>query len=670
VKANFDRRSRRLGDGRFLVPSEGHAKSGGHAKRVVTVIIALFAMVNVAAEERYSPYPSKTYPRNVYFGDTHLHTNLSVDAYGFGNERLSPDEAYRFAKGDEIRAHNGELVSLSRPLDFIVVADHAVNLGVFRRIAEREPKLMSTEIGQRWAAQLDKAEVLARDVLTQKTEQGFVDALNALYTGRLFYRGAWSEDFIEDTDIRRSAWEEVCDNADRHNVPGQFTAFIGYEWTPPTQHPKSPNLHRNVIFKGSGNEACRVLPFSYRNSENVEDLWSYLADYESSYGEVLAIPHNGNLSAGVMFGPDDFDGNPISAQYAKMRARFEPIYEVTQYKGDGETHPVLSPTDEFAAFETWNVPGYFGVIPDNFEEQKRYEYARSALQLGLQHEVNLGVNPFKFGMIGSTDAHTSLATANEDNYWGKLTIYEPSPYRAKRTWHFSAGGYAAVWAVENTREALFDALKRREAYATTGPRMTVRFFGGWSFNEADAHRADIAGIGYAKGVPMGGDLSNADAGQVPHFLVGAVKDPDGANLDRIQIVKGWRDEEGMLHEKVYNVALSGRREIASDGSVQPVGNTVDVAEASYKNTIGEAQLTAMWKDPDFDPGELAFYYARVIEIPTPRWTAYDAKRYGLSDLKVQDYGDVLGEASSKYLPREVPMIVQDRAYTSPIWYTP
>jgi len=368
---------------------------------------------------------------------------------------------------------------------------------------------------------------------------------------------------------------------------------------------------------------------------------------------VLAIPHNGNLSSGMMFAPIDYDGNPITADYARTRSRWEPLYEVTQYKGDGEAHPILSPTDEFADYETWHVPGFFGKRPDDWAKQKRYEYARSALKLGLEQKAKLGVNPFKFGMIGATDSHTSFSTAREDNFWGKISFNEPSPYRAAKSWHFAASGMAAVWATENTRSAIFAGMKRKEAYATTGPRMTVRFFGGWGYVSTDAAAHDFVGIGYRKGVPMGGDLTHGPADKAPTFLVRVVKDPDGANLDRVQIIKGWREKEGELHERVYDVALSDGRHADSDDKVPPVGNTVDVENASYSNSIGDPELAVVWKDPDFDPAELAFYYARVIEIPTPRWTAYDAKHYGLKDL-----------------PRDVPMVTQERAYTSPIWYTP
>ena len=389
-----------------------------------------------------------------------------------------------------------------------------------------------------------------------------------------------------------------------------------------------------------------------------------MSDYENkTRGEAIAIPHNGNVANGLMFPLSNIQGKPLSTSYAKTRSRWEPLYEVTQIKGDGEAHPALSPNDEFADYETWNSwDGWTmeGIKTQGWQERKKSEYARSALKLGLGQQVKLGVNPFKFGMIGSTDSHTSLATADENNYWGKLSLYEPSQYRATQPrtgivasgWEMASSGYAAVWAEENTREAIFSAMKRKEVYATTGPRMTVRFFGSFDYQSSDAFKPGLAKIGYSKGVPMGGDLTNAPMGKSPNFLIRAVKDPDGANLDRVQVIKGWLDKKGKLHEKIYNVALSdGRKE--KHGKVRPVGNTVNVQDASYTNSIGDPELAVVWKDPDFNQDELAFYYVRVLEIPTPRWTAYDAKYFGIKDI-----------------PEEVPMITQERAYTSPIWYTP
>jgi hypothetical protein len=357
-------------------------------------------------------------------------------------------------------------------------------------------------------------------------------------------------------------------------------------------------------------------------------------------------------------------GKPLSKEYAKTRIRWEPLYEVTQIKGDGETHPFLSPNDEFADFGTWDK-GNLNLSEPKTDDMLQHEYARTALELGLQLEDELGTNPFKFGMIGSTDSHTALSTADDDNFFGKHAGSEPSPQRMEHPfakfgdleilgWETLASGYAGVWARENTREALFDAMQRKEVYGTTGPRMLVRFFGGWDFESSDASTRQPAAVGYQKGVPMGGDLSNAPAGKSPTFLVAALKDPIGANLDRVQIVKGWQDGKGKLHERVYDVAVSDGRDIGSDGRCKtPVGNTVDVANANWTNSIGDTEMITVWKDPDFDRGQRAFYYVRVIEIPTPRWTAYDAKYFGLEDVDP-----------------EITMITQERAYTSPIWYTP
>ena len=409
----------------------------------------------------------------------------------------------------------------------------------------------------------------------------------------------------------------------------------------------------------------RTVPFSQYDSQNPEDLWRTLHAFEQETGgQVLAISHNGNLSNGRMYTLENFAGDPLSRADAELRIRYEPLIEATQIKGDSESHPFLSPDDEFANYEIWDRSNLDGTEPKT-KDMLQWEYARQALKNGLMLEKNLGVNPFKFGMIGSTDSHTSMATAGEDNFFGKHSGVEPEPHRWEHVvieapnpdftimgWQQAASGYAGVWATENTREAIFDAMKRKEVYATTGPRMTVRFFGGWEFDESDANTRDPARSGYAKGIPMGGDLREAPGGTSPRFLVAARKDPYSGNLDRIQVIKGWLDADGDLHEKVYDVAWSGDRKAGADGEVPAVGNTVDVANATWTNTIGSAELITVWEDPDFDSGERAFYYARVIEIPTPRWTAYEAKRFQID------------------MPDEVPMTTQERAYTSPIWYTP
>jgi len=468
----------------------------------------------------------------------------------------------------------------------------------------------------------------------------------------------------------RSAWEEVIKSAEGANEPGRFTAFIGYEWTSNSGGDGTGNLHRNVIYRDGGGRARLVDPFTTAKpwgSPDPRDLWKWMAAYEDkTHGRVLAIAHNGNLSNGRMFPIiESFTGKKIDLEYARSRARWEPLIEATQIKGDGEAHPVLSPNDEFADFEKWDE-GNLDISDAKKPEMLEFEYARSALKNGLKMEAEFGVNPYKFGMIGSTDTHTALATAEEDNFFGKVTVNEPSASRVMHPfmenpeldlkvmgWEQSASGYAAVWATDNTREAIFDAMERRETYATTGSRLIVRFFGGWNFDDKDSHNRMPANVGYTKGVPMGGDLTNAPDGKVPTFLVAALKDPIGANLDRYQIVKGWMDEKGELHEKVYDVAWSGDRTPGKDGKLPPVGNTVDVAEATWTNTIGATELIKVWKDPDFNPNQKAFYYGRVIEIPTPRWTAYDAKYFGLTGIDAK-----------------IPMTLQERAYTSPVWYTP
>lgn len=614
-------------------------------KSVPISLLALsvaFSMSASALAEKapYSPGVDKDHPKNVYWGDTHLHTRNSADAYSLQNTNLSPDDAYRFAKGGELTAHNGMRVRLRRPLDFLLVSDHASFLGGYYRFQKGDPLVVDTEVGRRWSAYIEAGEMA-------KMFGEFVGSINEpeVYTA------------LPESSIR-SIWRDVAKTADRNNEPGKFTAFSGYEWTSMIE---GNNLHRVMIFKDGADKVGQMLPFSAHDSRDPEDLWNALAEYEQqSGGEVLSIPHNGNLSNGMMFSDKTVPGGPLTKAYAETRARWEPIYEVTQVKGDGEAHPILSPDDEFADYENWDEDN-IGRSAKKENWMLPHEYARGALKLGLQFEAKLGVNPFKFGMIGSTDSHTSLATGAEDNFFGKFPESEPGPQRFENimagrlwsNWKIVASGLAAVWAQENTRESLFESMKRKEVYATTGSRMVVRFFGGWDYAKGDIDRPDYVDVGYAKGVPMGGDLANAPKGKAPTFLVFAAKDPDGANLDRAQIVKGWLDTDGSLKEKVYDIALSdGRKVSRRTGKAKPVGSTVDVKDASYTNAIGDPQLSAAWSDPDFDPKERAFYYVRVIEIPTPRWSAYDAKFFGL------DVAD------------DVPMINQDRAYTSPIWYTP
>lgn len=585
-----------------------------------------------ASEQSYSPYAQDHFPNNLYWGDTHVHTRNSNDSVLFGyNEGLTPADAYEFARGEVVRA-NGMDVKLSRPLDFLVVADHAINMGV----------VSMTEAG----GEMLKAWKLAM----AKGDREVVGA---------FGSKIWNEDLNPSADFKATVWQSVTADAERYNAPGKFTAFIGYEWTSWGVQPGG-QLHRVVIFKDGAEKTNKIVPFTSYDSKKPEALWQFFSQYEEQTGgEVLAIPHNPNLSQGQAFSLLDTDDRPLSRDYAKTRSRWEPLLEVTQIKGDSETHPDLSPNDSFAEFETWSA--FRKMSEEEASNNRPHEYARSALKLGLDQQFRLGVNPFKFGLIGSTDSHTSLATADEDNFWGKFTKNGPVPKRVtgeRDTLEFwgtqnSAAGYAAVWATENTRDSLFAAMKRKEVYASTGPRINVRFFGGWDYTADDALHHNLAQIGYRKGVPMGGDLTSGPRDRAPSFLIRALKDPNGANLDRVQVVKGWRDEGGNLHEKIYNVALSDQRKPDNKGKVEPVGNTVDIQSATYRNSIGEPELSVTWQDPDFDRNELAFYYVRVIEIPTPRWPAYDVKFFGIKDI-----------------PDDVLMITQDRAYTSPIWYSP
>jgi len=608
------------------------------------------AAEKVFPKRPYSPYAGRNFPRRPFFGDTHLHTGFSFDAGAFGC-RLSPRDAYRFARGEETTASSGQRVKLSRPLDFLVVADHSDNMGFFLDLLGGKPEVLADPMGREWydMSQAGKGADAAIEIITSFSHGTYPKALM----------------YLPGTAPYRSAWRETIRAAEEANDPGRFTAFIGYEWTSNTG---GNNLHRNVIFRDGAAKASLVEPYITQKplgSDDPRDLWKWMAAYEEKTGgDVLAIAHNGNLSNGRMFPViESFTGKPVDREYVEIRARWERLYEVTQIKGDGEAHPFLSPNDELADYETWDK-GNLDCSEVKKPEMLEFEYARSALKTGLKLEAGLGTNPYKFGMIGSTDAHTGLAAVEEENFFGKTSSTEPSAQRAEHpfiktkaaeimTWETVASGYAAVWASENTRESLFDAMQRRETYATTGPRLLVRFFGGWDFEPSNAHDRMPAEIGYRKGVPMGGDLRDAPPGKSPTFLVAALKDPIGANLDRYQIIKGWLDAKGEVHEKIYDVAVSGERKIDADGRCKTsVGSTVDVPNATWTNTIGAPELIAVWKDPDFDAAQRAFYYGRVIEIPTPRWTAYDAKYFGAK------------------LGNDVPMTTTERAYTSPIWYTP
>jgi Protein of unknown function (DUF3604) len=587
-------------------------------------------------------------PQRPLWGDTHLHTSNSFDAFAAGN-RLTPDDALRFARGEEVISSTGIKARLARPLDFLVIADHSDAIGVTTDLYNTPEDQLADPILKRW-----------RNMMHGDRTQTYLatrEIISSFQTGKI------PPDLIRPERIAattRRVWDAQVASVERYNEPGRFTALHGFEFS---LQLKGNALHRNVIFRDGAERARTVVPFPSAGTTGPEPLWDFMEAYEAaSGGRMLAIPHNPNQSNGMHFALTGPGGGPLSAAQARRRAAREPLVEVSQYKGDSEAHPFLSRNDEFAEFgdagwENGNAPLSALKQPEMFAG----EYIRAALKRGLEIEARTGANPYMFGLIGSTDSHTGLSTADEDNFYGKMVTDEPGATRMSREvnpgikqtrfgWQYLAGGMAAVWASSNTREAIFDAMARREVYATTGTRMTVRMFGGWDFSGLDFKR-DWVTAGYARGVPMGGALKPGKG--APVFLLSALKDPLGANLDRIQVVKGWTDEAGVAQEKIYDVAWSAQRKRKMvKGKIPPVGDTVDLATATYSNTIGAAELHTAWRDPGFKPGQRAFYYARVLEIPTPRWTLYDAVRF-----KVKP-------------PAGATLKAQERAYTSPIWYSP
>ncbi|WP_417609501.1 DUF3604 domain-containing protein [Parasphingorhabdus sp.] len=559
-------------------------------------------------------------PDDVYWGDLHVHSNLSFDSNSFGNRNLGPEAAYRFARGEEVETSSGQRAKLSRPLDFLMVADHAEYLGFLTGLQSGSEQALSSALGKRWRGYLEKAEGMG-PIMSE-----YVDMVT----------GARPQE-VPGKAFTKTVWNYVVDVAERYNDAGKFTAFAGYEWT---SMPGGRNMHRVVVFRDGPEKTKQIIPFSALESDDPERLWEFLDQYErATKGNVLAIAHNGNLSGGLMFGDATQSGKAFTADYAKTRMRWEPVYEVTQVKGDGEAHPLLSPDDEFADFETWDETD-ISLTPKPKDPVLRKkmlegEYARSGLKKGLSYKAKLGENPYQFGLMGSTDTHTALSTSDDNNFWGKFKDSEPSAERSSikmghALWpnaKLSASGYSGIWARANTRQELFDAIKRREIYATTGPRIKLRLFAGWDFAATDLKRKEFAKWGYSHGVPMGGMLYPSMPGRAPTFLVKALKDPEDVNLQRVQIVKGWRTAKGDVKEHVYDVALA-------------------------KAASGEPELSVFWSDPDFKPEEYAFYYVRVIQMPTKRWTTYDSERY-----KVK-------------ISPEYPAYIQERVYSSPVWYEP
>ena len=587
-------------------------------------LLAVLALTAVAAIAQQT---------NLYWGDTHLHTNNSTDAYSTGNFVADPDTAYRFAKGlPVLHPTLRTRVRIMRPLDFLVVSDHAEQLGLQAQVMKGNPLMLATAWGKTLRAGLEQSQARGMRGLSPADRQQMNQDMRT-------------------PAFRQGTWAEQVDAAERHNDPGKFSTFVGWEWT---VHPGGKNLHRVVFTSSDGATAKKFLPFNANDSQRPEDLWQWLEKTKADTGaDFVAIPHNANISGGLMFDMVDSSGRSITAEYARMRLRWEPVMEVTQVKGTSEVHPELSPNDEFAEFEIRRKLLAGAATPAN-----KSDYARSALLRGLEIEQSTGANPYKFGMIGSSDSHTALSSVEESDFLGKLANDSLPDVRKNQAvifpaWEMSAGGIAGVWATANTREAIMAAFKRKEVYATTGPRIALRVFGGFNFAANDASARDIASVGYSKGIPMGGDLSNAPRGRAPSFLIHAVKDPISGNLDRVQVVKGWLDAAGQTHERIYEVVWSGNRKPDANGKLPPVGNTVDVSRVTFTNTIGAAQLATVWTDPDFNPAQRAFYYVRVLEIPTPRHSVYDAAALGIDVKETRQ-----------------PATIQERAYSSPIWYTP
>jgi hypothetical protein len=554
------------------------------------------------------------YEKVLLWGDLHVHSNFSFDAYSFGNTDLGPDKAYEFAKGLPVKAPNGELAQLTTPLDFLLVSDHAEYLGLFLGLEDDDPKLSSSSLGQRWLGyfQSGNQAPISREYVQMIERQKDIELL--------------PEEF------NRSAWSKLLGFAERYNEPGVFSALIGFEWTSMID---GDNLHRVVVYRDGMTKARKMLPFSALDSPDPEDLWKFMGKYEGSTGgQVIAIPHNGNVSNGVMFSDKRVDGSDFDKTYTALRQRWEPLYEVTQVKGDAEAHPYLSPNDEYANFETWDQ-GNLRMEPKE-KNMLQGEYARSALKNGLALSQKFGVNPFKFGLVGGTDTHNALSTSDDENFYGKFVDSLPSEERTSSSlgdrlwdnWRLSASGYTAVWAEKNTRESIFDALKRKEVYATSGPRILLKFFGGWGFVNEDLDKTEFfSRTAYEKGVPMGGSLAYKNDKSKPKFIFKASKDPKGNKIEKLQIVKGWLDENGQLKEKVFTVkeTLDGK---------------------------GQDNFVGIWDDPDFNINQEAFYYARVLEVPSKRWSTYDQDRFGVS------------------LNPEIPILIRERAYSSPIWFEP
>ncbi|MGC6472502.1 MAG: DUF3604 domain-containing protein [Parvibaculales bacterium] len=586
--------------------------------------LAAILITPAAAEQRQT---------RLLWGDTHLHTSYSLDAYLLGNKSADPDTAYRFAKGLPVvhPGHRGR-VRIDRPLDFLVVTDHAEFLGVFAEIDQGNPELLSQPMGQDIYQGLREGrenEIFSNIINMAAQDTDSLGILNA-------------------ESIRRSIWGRMVDFADKHNEPGTFTSFAGWEWS---SMPNSVNLHRIVFTPDGGDKAKSYLPFSSIDSTKPRDLWAWMDKTAQAHDtDFVAIGHNMNLSLGRFFPEVDESGNPVDRSYAEARARWEPVEEVIQYKGDSETHPLLSPLDEFAGFEKYEHLLGPTKLEDGTISIKATPaigaFMRPALKRGLELESKIGINPYKFGVIGASDSHTALVSVEEENFHGKYANDSTPETKHLPTvptsvgWDAAAQGLSAVWAEENTRDSITAAFRRREVYATSGPRIGLRVFGGWNFTAYDARKSDLAAVGYKKGVPMGGELNGTEKTRKLTLLIHAAKDPVGNDLERVQVVKGWLDENGKAQEKIYEAKRANVTKAE-----------VDLAAGQTRHEGGAKQFTLTWQDPDFDPEQNAFYYVRVLEMPTYRHTILDA---------------IALEADPEVTKHET--VIRERAYSSPIWY--
>ncbi|UQY80281.1 DUF3604 domain-containing protein [Candidatus Hepatincola sp. Av] len=610
-------------------------------RSIYLIYFSLAILLTNIANANTPEYPKK----HVYFGQTHLHTNLSGDAFALGNIAVGPDEAYRFMKGQPVLAPLGGFrVQQKRALDFGMVSDHAEYMGLLQQISKNSPDIRKSKMGKKFIEQWNSGNYKEKRTLYWT----LMDSVNK--------NKPYSELFTK--AIRQPVWNKIINAAEKYNEPGKFTTFVAWEWS---SLPNGANLHRVIIMKDKGSKAKQFLPYSSFDSDKPEDLWKFLETTTKKYGvSMLAIPHNSNLSNGLMFSEKDSYGHPIDVQYAKTRMKWEPVVEITQMKGDSETSPDVSPNDEFANYEKYEHLMVVDKSLTTKSSDKKANYIRSSLKRGLEIEDKIGTNPYKFGVVGGADSHSGLSTTAENQPLGKFAQDLPDANKGTEImpgvtgWDISSAGLAAVYAEENTRSAIFNAIQRKETYATTGTFITLQVFAGWDYAKNDASSKNFADIGYSNGVSMGGDLAEAPNGEKIKLLIRASKDPDGANLDRIQVVKGWLDANGKSHEKVYNVAWSKGRG-TNPAKIKPVGNTVDLTTAKYTNTIGASELYTLWEDKEFDPTKRAFYYVRVLEIPTPRNSLFSALALGLDHNKVAD---------------NHPATIQERAYSSPIWYTP